>query len=592
MFPATFRFGPDRQHTDQMSQSASPPGDRRLRIGLLLDSLRQPQWVGYMLEQVRALPFAEISLIVLNDAVIEPAPVVRRRIPIRGIIANRHRLLYELYSRLDAHRYTPASDAFSLISVEASLNNVPVLRVKPRMTRFCDYFEDADFEAICEYDLDVALRLGFRILKGKALQIARYGVWSYHHGDNARYRGGPAGFWEVMERTPVTGTILQVLTEELDDGRVIARRYGRTERNSVAINRDKCHWHSVPMVARKLADLRAHGEAALTNGADVEITPYSERLYTTPFDRELIRPLGAMMAHRVKSYARVLSSTDQWIVAYRFHGRSQRSSSVPATSFYNFKPLIPPRDRFWADPFVVVRDGRTYLFIEEYMQDTARGHIAVMEAGADGSWNTPVPVLQRPYHLSYPFTFWWEEQLFMVPESGGNRTVELYRCTEFPDAWELDTILLTDINAVDSTLIEHRGRWWMFLSIGHEWSRDLDEELSIFHAPTPRGPWTPHARNPVKTDVRSARPAGRFFEWKGNLYRPAQDCAERYGHAISLSRVLQLDETEYREVEVGRILPQWRPGLVATHTLNSAPGITVIDGLLRRPRFGEGRTSR
>ena len=67
------------------------------------------------------------------------------------------------------------------------------------------------------HNLDVAISFGFRILKGRALRIAKHGVWSYHHGDNHINRGGPAGFWEVLEGSPVIGSVLQVLDEDLDN---------------------------------------------------------------------------------------------------------------------------------------------------------------------------------------------------------------------------------------------------------------------------------------------------------------------------------------------------------------------------------------
>ena len=76
-----------------------------------------------------------------------------------------------------------------------------------------------------KYDVDVALRFGFRIVKGNALRVAKHGVWSHHHGDNLLYRGGPPGFWEVMRGDPFTGTILQILSDELDGGQVIYRSF-------------------------------------------------------------------------------------------------------------------------------------------------------------------------------------------------------------------------------------------------------------------------------------------------------------------------------------------------------------------------------
>jgi hypothetical protein len=144
-------------------------------------------------------------------------------------------------------------------------------------------------------------------------------------------------------------------------------------------------------------------------------------------------------------------------------------------------------------------------------------------------------------------------------------------------------VLLDKIRAVDATLAEVDGRWWMFANIGQErasrWS-DWNEELHVFHAPSPLGPWTPHRRNPVKSDVRSARPAGRLFRLGRDLYRPAQNCAVRYGHSITINQVVRLTPSEFREVPVSAILPHWAAHLVGTHTINSVRGLTVIDGRL------------
>jgi hypothetical protein len=125
----------------------------------------------------------------------------------------------------------------------------------------------------------------------------------------------------------------------------------------------------------------------------------------------------------------------------------------------------------------------------------------------------------------------------------------------------------------------------MFANIAVEGTVNTDE-LYLFQAPSPVGPWQPHRRNPVKSDGRCARPAGRLFYWNGDLYRPSQDCSGRYGAAIVINKVLQLNECEYREAVVSRIEPKWAPHLLATHTINSAPGITVADVLVRQRRLG------
>jgi hypothetical protein len=111
------------------------------------------------------------------------------------------------------------------------------------------------------------------------------------------------------------------------------------------------------------------------------------------------------------------------------------------------------------------------------------------------------------------------------------------------------------------------------------WS--LNDELHLFHAEDLFGNWKPHARNPVKSDVRCARPAGALYWRNGSLYRPAQIGAPRYGAGLSLNRVLRLTPHEYAERQVERVLPDEAAGLYGIHTLNRAADITVIDAFIR-----------
>jgi hypothetical protein len=168
----------------------------------------------------------------------------------------------------------------------------------------------------------------------------------------------------------------------------------------------------------------------------------------------------------------------------------------------------------------------------------------------------------------------------MIPETLKRKTVELYRCVSFPFEWQLETVLIENVQAVDATLAEIEGRWWMFVNIGVEGAAPNDE-LHLFYAQTPLGPWQPHPDNPVKSDCRSTRPAGRLFWWGDDLYRPAQDCSKNYGYAISLNKIIHLAPDKFMETEVSKILPCWFKNLIATHTLNSVEGLTVIDGMLK-----------
>jgi hypothetical protein len=109
---------------------------------------------------------------------------------------------------------------------------------------------------------------------------------------------------------------------------------------------------------------------------------------------------------------------------------------------------------------------------------------------------------------------------------------------------------------------------------------DQDEaKLFVFHAQDLRGPWQPHAANPVKCDLRSARPAGPLFMLDGALYRPAQDCSVTYGGAIIINRIDRLTPEEFAEQAVRRLAPAAHgPYPHGLHTLSGAGHLTLVDG--------------
>lgn len=550
-----------------------------LRVGLLLNSVRQPAWVCRIVDDVIAAPHAELALVIENAGPTEETDTRTSREKLRD---HRRQLLYILYRKLDSRLFRPRPDAFATEDLTERLVGVPVIRVTPERRRFSDYFPDEALSRIAEHRLDVALRFGFRILRKGALHIATYGVWSHHHGDNLLNRGGPAGFWEVMEAHPTTGSILQVLTEDLDNGAVICRSYAKTDRRSVARNRNSYYWKTSAFVGRKLREVHETGPAALARDQPSrELRPYAAPLYVKPTNARmasLLWDVGRRAATERLDRALYL---DQWMLAYKLKKKSREME----TSFHRLTPVIPPKDRFWADPFPVEHEGRHYIFIEELVYSRGRGWISVMPIDEKGRWETPVKVLERDYHLSYPFTFRHDGTWYMIPETQANRTVEMYRCKRFPDEWEPHSVLLKDVDAVDATLAEVDGRHWLFVNIAERGAPNYDE-LHVFHSSSPFGPFTPHPMNPVRSDVRLARPAGKLFRWNGALHRPAQDCSRRYGWAITFNRIDKLTPTEYIEHEVSKVLPTWHPNLVATHTFNFEAGLTVVDGRLRRPKLG------
>ena len=273
-------------------------------------------------------------------------------------------------------------------------------------------------------------------------------------------------------------------------------------------------------------------------------------------------------------YGKVFFSP-HWKVGWRRLARSDLWDTQSLTGT-RWNVLPNPRGRFLADPIAIARDGRTFLFVEDFFHDRQKGVISALEFGEQGAAAFLPSVLEEPWHLSYPFVMEWAGEVWMIPESSANREAALYRADPFPGAWKKEAVLLRDLPALDTTIVRHEDRYWLFTTVENPGHGSLD--LHLFSAPGILGPWRAHERNPVLRDARSARSAGKIVERGGRLWRPVQDCSRRYGAAVGLVEITVLNDRTYEQRVRSTIAPgrEW-PGR-RLHTLSQAGGFEFIDG--------------
>jgi hypothetical protein len=560
---------------------------KKLRIGLLVDTRDLLAWESVMLEKIMNSYYAEIVLVVHNNTAPEEHPMDRRQeinSPLRKtpkslFLRALRRVTHTLRAKLENKVGGCVPYAFAVINDLKQFRSIPRLDVTSMQKQFSADIDPVDIERIREFDVDVFIRLGFGVLSGDILNVAKYGIWSFLHADNRINRGGPAGFWEVFYNLPVTGSTLQILSENLDGGKVICRAFSATCSVSVKRNRNSLYWKASFQLPRKLEELYLVGADIFFENVERNneyLSIYSNRSFTMPkLSEEIVlvfRMLWRIYSNRIRNFF----VTSQWILLFEI-----RNEFAP--SFFRFSKIIPPRDRSWADPHVLIKDQRYYVFIEEFPHNQNKGYISVMEMEEDGTHTMPQRVLEEPYHLSNPFVFEHGGQIFLIPESAKNRSVDLYRCVSFPDKWERWETLLKDVHAVDTTVHFYQGKWWLFTNIREHESGSSDDDLFLFYSDVlQRGHWKAHPRNPIVSDVTRARPAGNIFEHKGKLYRPAQDCSIRYGYGMRIQEILKMSESEYLEREVVFIEPKWEEKIIATHTFSKAGRLIFGDALEER----------
>lgn len=545
----------------------------------MVDGLAVANWEALILRQIARAPFCELALFVVND---ERPP---RRSRARRLWSGRRHLAYRLYSRIDARIYGRPDDAFARVGLEPEFAGVPRLHTTPLRPRpFEHRFDDRALDAIRAAGLDVILRFGFNIIRGEILEAARCGVWSFHHGDNRLYRGTPAFFWEMYEGNPVSGTLLQRLTDELDGGGVLYRSWSATHPVSLRRGRNGAFWKSAHFVMRRLRDVHERGWDYVEQlPVYTERCAYDRPIYRMPSNRQVLRLVARIAAGVALRRLRRLAWREQWFIAYKDRGDGPL---LGPAFFEGLRIVQPPPDRYWADPFLTSdAAGGDYVLVEEVEHRRGKGVICALDLGVASPGATRRLALEREHHLSYPFAFESGGATYMVPESSAARTIELYRAERVPDRWVHERVLMAGVEAADTTIFEHDGLLWMFTSLAVDGAPSTDE-LFVFWATTLDGEWTPHPRNPVVSDVRCARPAGRVScSSDGRILRPAQDCSSRYGGAIVICRVDVLTTTDYRETAIGRLEGEWAPGVVSTHTYDVGPRHEVIDGLRARPRL-------
>ncbi len=536
----------------RVSPAQKPP----LRIGILLDSPNVPELFLNILEDIRQASFAQIELIVDLK---------------RCSRARRDSLLFRLYDRWDGSRADRAGDPFELVDIPKDLAGVE--RVEAELSDEGE-LSPAAVEVISSKRLDMLLSMATHPLRGGLLESARYGVWAYQFGDGERYDGSLPYFWEVRDGNSLCGVRLCVLSDGPGGSRVLREGLFSShsaENISWRANRLRPGWASTSFVIQKLFEIHSSDRWAADSISSTCLPSRSE----TPSNSDMVRWLAPKIAGKAVRRLMRGARTEHWRMAVRVGAQRLWTNERGAdTTGFQWIPSAP--GHLYADPFLLQRQGRTWLFYEHYRYAEQRAVIDCAEVLPDGQLAEARQVLQQNYHLSFPHVFEHEGDVFMIPETGGNRTVQLYRAVNFPYEWKLEKVLLQGHWVVD-TAVWHDGRLWWFFATMKE-PRGEGTMLILFSATHLTGEWRYHPANPICTDVRSIRGAGAVFLQNGKLLRPSQDCGVRYGHRLNFHEITALTPEEYREEPAFVFDPTNWAGLVGVHTYNQCPGVEVVDG--------------
>jgi hypothetical protein len=457
-------------------------------------------------------------------------------------------------------------------NMQRELQGVLVISCDVKKEKYYSIFSDSDLDRIRELNLDFILRFAFQILKGGILTVAKHGVWSFHHGDELKFRGGPAGFWEIFHNENVNGAILQQLTDRLDGGIILKKGYLKTQLHSWKQNLEQLYSVTAAWPALVAAEITLHEKSGKI--LPFRVSEGTGKLYRVPGNSDMVKFLFRLSWNRLKFIFQKYFLTEKWnigIISQPLQEVVMGNSKVSDNQI-TWLPELPGQE-YLADPFAIVSEGSLMVFAEHFHYDTMKGDIRRINQGKQPR------VIQFPgkeaVHLSYPSVVKSGDEYYCLPESWQAGEVAIFRFNSDFSGFSDKKVILGGVEAVDPTLYFHAHRWWLFFT----YKKYSNSHLFLWFSDNLDGPYCPHRLNPVKTDVRSARPAGNLFMHDGSLYRPGQDCSLTYGGRIAINRVVEISPDTFVE-ETTRFLspdPKSRYN-EALHTISGADNFTLIDG--------------
>lgn len=479
----------------------------------------------------------------------------------------------------------PFSKAIKPVDLQEALTDVPHVIDEPiKVGRFGETPSQEALDFVRKLNPDVIVRFAYGILAGEILNIAPYGLWSYHHGDPSKFRGQPPGYWEMASGSSVAGAILQVLSERLDAGQILHRGLFQIAPHSYAKTRDTLYFGSAPWLARVAADIRLNGWERVA-GRHLGATSNGP-IFRQPTNRQVAKfaltvALGVL---RVQSNYKL--HRQQWNCAVIDHPINEVAGLDGAEAQRKaLKSAIwmqPAHDEFFADPFgIEVANAQIKILVERYYWSQSKGVISSLTFH-NGAFCSLLDEIVEDYHQSYPYIFNTRSVKFVIPEQRASGRLRGYEITR-DDRIGSPVRLQLDSDLMDLTLVEHAGKVWAFALRDGE---TTNTELYLFYADRVEEKWHAHPLNPVKSDITSARPGGTPFTINGRLFRPAQDCASHYGSAISVNEITHLSETDFEEYVIKRVEPLPNgPYPYGLHTLSQVGGSTIIDGAQKQFRL-------
>jgi hypothetical protein len=388
---------------------------------------------------------------------------------------------------------------------------------------------------LSKFNIDFIIKFGMYLLKDPDAIPSKYGVFSFHHGDPSKYRGRPAGFYEILNKASNVGIIVQRLNNGLDTGEIFAFGLSKVFLYSYKETLVNAYGNSVYLLEKALRNAITESPIKRSKKGTNYKLPSNSKV--TIFFLKLL----------INKFTRLLYGffiEKRWVVGLAEIDKLEIKENAAISIKVDSTFPLSDRYSFFADPMPFSSDVILCEAMDKY---TANGVILAITSKVVKKIDMS---LFGSGHFSYPFIVNVFGKKYLLPEMSnvGSQRIGLLG----DDLKISNTFLLKGLENFrlkDPTLFFHKNKWWLFAGRS-DVSSDL---LFLWHSEDVFGPYLDHGMNPIVIDVNCARPAGPIFEDDGILYRLGQNNSGSYGNGVTAARILELDENKYSEQHLSSI---------------------------------------
>ena len=546
----------------------------KLRVGFLIDSLSTNQYVADLVELINENENFERPILITGYANKSVKKNIKEKILLFFKSPSYYLkwLLLKIIRKIETRIVQKEFPKYGLtIDIKTSIKNYDLIRVSGIWSKsklFLEFSKD-DISLISKYKIDCIIRCGSGILRGEIINISKFGIISFHHGDNQVNRGGPSGFWEVLNDEPSSGFVIQKINEELDGGEILFRGNLMT-RNIWLKNNAQLLEKSNFFMKKLLLNLAKNRSLPKSEGVRINGNKLYKIDTPLPLLKYIKNNLFPLILNSIKNKLNS-PKVSIWSLAYSSHNNFKKS-------LWRYTEVKNPPGRFLADPFIIEHNGENFIFFEDYLFCDKKGRISAAKIN-DDKFDFLDIVLEEKFHLSFPFIFKDGDNIYMLPETSKNRDIRLYKSINFPYDWELETILMSDLTAADTMVFKRNNTWFMLTNICSANYGDHMSELHIFYSDKLNTKkWKSIEQgNPVIFDPLRARNGGIFLK-DGILYRVNQIHGKsHYGKSFCINEIKEISKKQYIENPVCKIDPNFMNGIISTHHFHANEKYAVVD---------------